>query len=217
MVSISLVKSAVYPFVVIMFLFHKHDDSSCFVFSAPVSWLSVRLCIDSPLGITGHWCLFFLCLCNNLSAVLSWERYSVWIAGCWCLFLRLVLPEWFCLSVGYLSCRAAISTLDSVQGPGQVCRQIFISNAAFLASLLNDPGSQEEPWQLLAMLISDPRSGTQPAQGRPWQRALGKSPPKILSLSSLAVTHKFQARLPFRVDSNFPQTGECASAWLESW
>lgn len=33
-----------------------------------------------------------------------------------------------CLSV-HLSCKAAISILNSVQGPGRLCRQIFITNA----------------------------------------------------------------------------------------
>lgn len=75
---------------------------------------------------------------------------------------------------------------------------------AFLASLLNDWGSQEEasvwagPWCLRAMLTSDSTLALNPApgQGRLWHSAFAISPQKTLGLSSVVVTHKFQAFLP---------------------
>lgn len=68
---------------------------------------------------------------------------------------------------------------------------------AFLASLLNGCGSQEEPLLCLGRTLASPchadlrlHSGTQPAPGqrRLWQSPLAKSPQKILGLSSVAVT-----------------------------
>lgn len=39
-------------------------------------------------------------------------------------------PTRMVLSISvYLSCKASVSILNSVQGPGQLCRQIFITNA----------------------------------------------------------------------------------------
>lgn len=77
-------------------------------------------------------CCFFLpCLCNNRSTMLRWEWRGVTSLD----YLVLVSVSEvgatsMVLSVSvYLSCRAAISILNSVQGPGWLSRQIFITNA----------------------------------------------------------------------------------------